>query len=264
MLPSEPGATSQLFVVDPIERLRPTKDSSVALMQAAQRAGQQVWVCTPADLAVHGRDPAHQPLVQAQPVRLAEIRPSASGWELPEPWFEAAEPRWIPLAAFPRVWMRKDPPVDEAYLYATHLLELAERQGVRVLNRPASLRAWNEKLGALRWSHLMAPSLVASRVDQLAAFAAEHGEVVLKPLGGRAGIGVVRSHGQAPGLKALLELVTGQQQLPVMVQAFLPAVVEGDKRILLVDGEPLGAVNRRPAPRGVPQQPGGGRPARGL
>ncbi|MFZ9462857.1 MAG: glutathione synthase, partial [Vulcanococcus sp.] len=246
-LPSEPGATSQLFVVDPIERLRPTKDSSVALMQAAQRAGQQVWVCTPADLAVHGRDPAHQPLVQAQPVRLAEIRPSASGWELPEPWFEAAEPRWIPLAAFPRVWMRKDPPVDEAYLYATHLLELAERQGVRVLNRPASLRAWNEKLGALRWSHLMAPSLVASRVDQLAAFAAEHGEVVLKPLGGRAGIGVVRSHGQAPGLKALLELVTGQQQLPVMVQAFLPAVTAGDKRILLVDGEPLGAVNRRPA-----------------
>ena len=246
-LPSEPGTTSQLFVVDPIERLRPTKDSSVALMQAAQRAGQQVWVCTPADLAVHGRDPAHQPLVHAQPVHLAEIRPSASGWELPEPWFEAAEPRWLPLAAFPRVWMRKDPPVDEAYLYATHLLELAERQGVRVLNRPASLRAWNEKLGALRWSHLMAPSLVASRVDQLAAFAAEHGEVVLKPLGGRAGIGVVRSHGQAPGLKALLELVTGQQQLPVMVQAFLPAVSAGDKRILLVDGEPLGAVNRRPA-----------------
>jgi glutathione synthase len=243
----EPGADSQLFVIDPIERLRPTKDSSVALMQAAQRAGQQVWVCTPADLAVHGRDPAHQPLVHAQSVRLAAITPTASGWDLPDPWYEAAEPRWLPLAAFPRVWMRKDPPVDEAYLYATHLLELAERQGVRVLNRPSSLRAWNEKLGALRWSHLMAPSLVASRVDQLAAFAAEHGEVVLKPLGGRAGLGVVRSHGQAPGLKALLELVTGQQQLPVMVQAFLPAVTAGDKRILLVDGEPLGAVNRRPA-----------------
>ena len=246
-LPSQPGPDSQLFVIDPIAQLRPTKDSSVALMQAAQRAGQQVWVCTPADLAVHGRDPAHQPLVRAQPLHLAAIRPTASGWELPEPWFEAAEPRWLPLAAFPRVWMRKDPPVDEAYLYATHLLELAERQGTRVLNRPASLRAWNEKLGALRWSHLMAPSLVASRVDQLAAFAAEHGEVVLKPLGGRAGLGVVRSHGEAPGLKALLELVTGQQQLPVMVQAFLPAVVAGDKRILLVDGEPLGAVNRRPA-----------------
>ena len=146
------GLPAQLFVIDPIARLRPTKDSSVALMQAAQRAGQQVWVCTPAQLSVQGQDA----LVQAQPIRLAEIRPTASGWDLPDQWFEADEPRWLPLSSFPLVWMRKDPPVDEAYLYATHLLELAERQGVRVLNRPASLRAWNEKLGALRWSHLMA------------------------------------------------------------------------------------------------------------
>jgi glutathione synthase len=180
-------------------------------------------------------------------VQLAEIRPTATGWDLPDLWFEAGDPRWLPLAQFPRVWMRKDPPVDEAYLYATHLLELAERLGVRVLNRPASLRAWNEKLGALRWSHLMAPSLVSSDVQQLESFAIKHGDVVLKPLGGRAGQGVVRSHGGAPGLKALLELVTNQQQLPVMVQAFLPAVTAGDKRILLVDGEPLGAVNRKPA-----------------
>jgi len=234
---------SQLFVIDPIARLRPTKDSSVALMQAAQRAGQQVWVCTPAQLSVQGQSA----FVHAQPIRLAEIRPTASGWDFPGRWFEADEPRWLPLSSFPLVWMRKDPPVDEAYLYATHLLDLAERQGVRVLNRPASLRAWNEKLGALRWSHLMAPSLVGADVEQLAAFAADHGDVVLKPLGGRAGQGVVRSHGGAPGLKALLELVTAQQTLPVMVQAFLPAVTAGDKRILLVDGEPLGAVNRMPA-----------------
>lgn len=247
MRPIDTGREPQLFVVDPIARLRPTKDSSVALMQAAQRAGQQVWVCTPAQLAVHGRDPAHEPLVLAQPVRLAEISPTATGWDLPDPWFEAGDPRWLPLAQFPRVWMRKDPPVDEAYLYATHLLELAERLGVRVLNRPASLRAWNEKLGALRWSHLMAPSLVSSDAQRLETFAVDHGDVVLKPLGGRAGQGVVRSHGGAPGLKALLELVTNQQQLPVMVQAFLPAVTAGDKRILLVDGEPLGAVNRKPA-----------------
>jgi glutathione synthase len=247
LTPIDTGREPQLFVVDPIARLRPTKDSSVALMQAAQRAGQQVWVCTPAQLAVHGRDPAHEPLVLAQPVRLAEISPTATGWDLPDPWFEAGDPRWLPLAQFPRVWMRKDPPVDEAYLYATHLLELAERLGVRVLNRPASLRAWNEKLGALRWSRLMAPSLVSSDAQQLEAFAVDHGDVVLKPLGGRAGQGVVRSHGGAPGLKALLELVTNQQQLPVMVQAFLPAVTAGDKRILLVDGEPLGAVNRKPA-----------------
>ena len=132
-------------------------------------------------------------------------------------------------------------------MYATHLLELAERQGVRVLNRPAALRAWNEKLSALRWSHLMAPTLVASQVEPLASFAAEHGEVVLKPLGGRAGQGVVFAAAGTPGLRALLELVTAQQTLPVMVQAFLPGVAAGDKRILLVDGEPLGAVNRVPS-----------------
>jgi len=239
----EAGREPQLFVIDPIAQLRPTKDSSVALMQAAQRAGQQVWVCTPAQLAVRGADAQ----VQAQPIRLAAIRPTADGWELPDPWFEAGEPRWLPLRSFPRVWMRKDPPVDEAYLYATHLLELGERQGVRVLNRPAALRAWNEKLSSLRWSTLMAPTLVASQVDALAAFAAEHGEVVLKPLGGRAGQGVVFASAATPGLRALLELVTAMQTLPVMVQAFLPGVSRGDKRILLVDGEPLGAVNRVPS-----------------
>ena len=214
----------QLFIIDPIARLRPAKDSSVALMQAAQRAGQQVWVCTMGDLSAAAPlavgaaapHPGHGAWVRAQPVRLADF-------------------------------VRKDPPEDEAYLYATHLLDLGERAGVRVLNRPASLRAWNEKIGALRFSHLMAPSLVSSSTDQLAAFAANHAEVVLKPLGGRAGQGVVRSSASAPGLRALLELVTSQQQLPVMVQAFLPGVSAGDKRILLVDGEALGAINRVPS-----------------
>ena len=188
-------------MIDPLVRLNPAKDSSVALMQAAQLAGQQIWVCTLQDLSAAERPGAplagHGCRVRAQPVTLAPMESSPAGWQVPEPWFVLGEPQQLPLDAFPWVWMRKDPPVDEAYLYATHLLELAERHGVRVLNRPASLRAWNEKLGALRWSHLMAPTLVSSQVDQLAAFATGHGDVVLKPLGGRAGQGVVRSHGGA-------------------------------------------------------------------
>ncbi|MDA7985858.1 MAG: glutathione synthase [Synechococcus sp. H1_metabat_bins_2.tsv.006] len=219
----------QLFLIDPIGRLRPEKDSSVALMQAGQRAGEEIWAAQPSDLAAGEGGPR----VLAAPITA-------------EPWYSAGEACWQPLSHFQRVWMRKDPPVDEAYLYATHLLELAERQGVQVLNRPASLRAWNEKLGALQFPELMAPTLVASDVELLRQFAASHGEVVLKPLGGRAGQGVIRSSGEAPGLGALLELVTQQQQLPVMIQAFLPQVSEGDKRILLVNGEPLGAVNRKP------------------
>ncbi len=114
-----------------------------------------------------------------------------------QPWYGLGEPQRLPLEAFAHVWMRKDPPVDEAYLYATHLLELAERHGVTVINRPAALRAWNEKLSSLRWSHLMAPTLVASRVAELAAFTAEHGEVVLKPLGAGPARGGVRRGGHA-------------------------------------------------------------------
>ena len=219
----------QLFLIDPIGRLRPEKDSSVALMQAGQRAGEEIWAAQPSDLAAGEGGPR----VLAAPITA-------------EPWYSAGEARWQPLSQFQQVWMRKDPPVDEAYLYATHLLELAERQGVQVLNRPASLRAWDEKLGALQFPELMARTRVASDVELLRQFAATHGEVVLKPLGGRAGQGVIRSSGEAPGLGALLELVTQQQQLPVMIQAFLPQVSEGDKRILLVNGEPLGAVNRKP------------------
>ena len=116
-----------------------------------------------------------------------------------------------------------------------------------MLNRPSALRSWNEKLGALRFSRWMAPTLVAGRVSELLSFAQEQQEIVLKPLGGRAGLGVIRVNGQSPGLKALLELVTEQERLPVMAQAFLPSVSEGDKRILLVDGDPLGAINRRPS-----------------
>jgi len=230
--------------MDPLARINPAKDSTTALMQAAQRAGVAVWAASPADLQARRDDATPGPdglqgaghgcWVRATPVTA-------------EPWFTAGEPQLLPLTQFGAVWMRKDPPVDEAYLYATHLLELAERQGVRVINRPAALRAWNEKLSSLRWSHLMAPTLVASRVEALAAFTAEQGEVVLKPLGGRAGQGVVFALAGTPGLRALLELVTAQETLPVMVQAFLPGVAAGDKRILLIDGEPLGAVNRVPS-----------------
>ena len=253
LMTSNEGAR-QLFVIDPISRLRPAKDSSVALMQAAQRAGQAIWICTPADLWAEALPPAtgglhgHGAWARARAIRLGDIHPTPEGWHVDDPWYQLGEEELLPLDQFQGVWMRKDPPVNEAYVFATQLLELSSRQGVRVINRPASLRAWNEKLGALRFSHLMAPSIVSARVSQLAPFAAEHGEVVLKPLGGRAGQGVVHVAADAPGLRALLELVTDQERLPVMAQAFLPGVKAGDKRILLVDGEPLGAVNRLPMP----------------
>jgi glutathione synthase len=241
------AANRQLFVIDPLARLNPAKDTSVALMQALQRAGGQAWCCTLADLSAEPHpDGGYGAWVRACPLELAPMDTVAGQWVVPDPWVRPGSPRRMPVDQFPVVWMRKDPPVDEAYLYATHLLELAERRGVRVVNRPASLRAWNEKLSSLRFGHLMAPTVVSSRVDILADFARHQGEVVLKPLAGRAGQGVVFAAAATPGLRALLELVTQMEALPVMAQAFLPGVSAGDKRILLVDGEPLGAVNRVP------------------
>ena len=137
-----------LFVLDPLDRINPAKDSTAALMQAAQRAGHEVWASTPADLIALG----DEPLAVAVPVQ-------------PDPWIEIGEPERCPLNRFGAIWMRKDPPVDEAYLYATHLLDVAERAGALVLNRPASLRSWNEKLGALRFSRWMAPTLVSGRIS---------------------------------------------------------------------------------------------------
>ncbi len=243
--PDHPGR--HLFVVDPLARLNPAKDSSVALMQALQRAGGEAWCCELADLSAELHpDGGYGAWVRACPLELAEMACQDGQWVVPEPWVRRGPAHRLPLDHFPVVWMRKDPPVDEAYLYATHLLELGERRGVRVINRPASLRAWNEKLSALRFGHLMAPTLVSSRVETLARFARDQGEVVLKPLAGRAGQGVVFASAATPGLRALLELVTQMEALPVMAQAFLSGVSRGDKRILLVDGEPLGAVNRVP------------------
>ena len=150
----------QLFVLDPLRQINPAKDSSAALMQAAQRAGDEVWACTPSDLIARG----DEPLAMAVPVTA-------------EPWIGIGACERQSLTGFDVIWMRKDPPVDEAYLYATHLLEVAERAGVRVLNRPSALRSWNEKLGALRFSRWMAPTLVAGRVSELTRFAAQCAEL---------------------------------------------------------------------------------------
>ena len=218
-----------LFVIDPIKNINPEKDSSAALMQATHKKKVEVWVCTPQDLEARGD----------------EVWASCTNIE-PTPWIQLKENKCIPLAQFSCIWMRKDPPVDEGYLYATHLLEVAERKGVKVVNKPSSLRAWNEKLGALRYSNLMAPTIVASKVNDLINFAQANEEVVIKPLGGKGGQGVIRLDKNSPGSRAIIELITSQEQLPVMMQKFIPEVQNGDKRIIIVDGKPLGAINRIP------------------
>ncbi len=218
-----------LFVIDPIKNINESKDSSAALMQATSRKNIKVWICTPQDLEARGDQ------VWASSIQVDTI-----------PWISFIKNDCIPLASFNCIWMRKDPPVNEAYLYATHLLEVAERKGVKVINKPSSLRAWNEKLGALRYSHLMAPTIVASKVNDLINFAKNNEDVVVKPLGGKGGQGVIRITKNSPAIKAMIELITSQEQLPVMMQKFIPEVKNGDKRIIIVNGDPLGSINRIP------------------
>ena len=213
-------------------------------MQATQRAAIEVWWAEPERLyGCHD----HGVGVSASPLRLEPVQAQQdTGWTVPRPWYRQGAPELLGLDAFDLVWMRRDPPVDTAYAFAACLLAEAERSGVRVINRPASLLVWNEKLSALQFGDLMAPTLVSAEPSQIRAFIACHGEVVLKPLEGRAGRGVLRAGATMAGLAALLELVTAQGERAVMAQAYLPAVQQGDKRILLVNGEPVGAVNRLP------------------
>ena len=218
-----------LFVIDPIKNINVSKDSSAALMQATGKKNIEVWTCTPKDLEARGDE-----------VWASSIQVEAN------PWISYKKNECIPLAYFSCIWMRKDPPVNEGYLYATHLLEVAERKGVKVINKPSSLRAWNEKLGALRYSHLMSPTIVASKVKDLINFAKVNEDVVIKPLGGKGGQGVIRLNKNSPGIKAIIELITSQEELPVMMQKFVPEVKDGDKRIIIVNGEPLGSINRIP------------------
>ena len=218
-----------LFVIDPIKNINHLKDSSAALMQATNRKGINVWICTPQDLEARGD----------------QVWASSTKVET-NPWIYLIRNDCIPLAKFNCIWMRKDPPVNEAYLYATHLLEVAERKGVKVINKPSSLRAWNEKLGALRYSHLMAPTIVASKVNDLINFANINEDVVVKPLGGKGGQGVIRLSKDSPAIRAMIELITSQEKLPVMMQKFIPQVEKGDKRIIIVNGKPFGSINRIP------------------
>jgi glutathione synthase len=222
-----------LFVMDPIAGIDPRTDSTWALMLASQRRGWPVWWCMPRDLYAEG-DAVH---ATARRLRLEAAPPS----------YEQDPPEQVALAACDLVWMRKDPPFDLDYLAAIWLLELAA-QRTTVLNAPRALACANEKLFALRWPHLCPPTRVASDPARLVAAVQGWGEAVLKPLDGCGGRGVVRTHASDPNLPALADLLTAEGRRAALAQRYLPGVLAGDKRILLVEGEPLGWLNRVPGP----------------
>ncbi len=214
-----------LFIVDPPETLKEYKDSSIAMMRAAQGRGHAVWVCQQRDLHLwEGRVVAFATQVTVKP-----------GVD----WFGEAGTRVRLLTDFSAVLMRKDPPVDQDYLAATHLLGLAEEHGARVFNRPAALRDWNEKLSIFRFPQFIAPTLVSARAELIDGFLAEHGDIIVKPLHAMGGQGVFRLSPADPNRNAIVETLTEHGRHAVMAQRYLPEISEGDKRILLIDGEPV-------------------------
>jgi glutathione synthase len=224
--------------MDPVEGINIAGDSTFALMLEAQARGWSLFHYLATDLDWNeGRV-----LARARP--LAVMRPERAGeahfrWLGPQETIDLAQ-------AVDVVLMRQDPPFDMGYITATHLLEQAQRQGVLVVNDPAEVRNAPEKLFVLEFADLMPPTLVTRSLEAARAFRTRHGEVVVKPLYGNAGAAVFHVPASDPNLAPLVELFGHVWREPFMVQAFLPAVREGDKRIVLVDGEPVGAINRLP------------------
>ncbi len=220
---------SQTFAVlmDPIERIHPEKDTTLALLLEAQRRGHALRYFLQGDLAI--RDGAAW--ARLTPL---EVRDSRTDW------FTLGQSRWQPLAGGADVVLeRKDPPFDAQFLYDTLVLDLAERAGVRVVNRPQALRDFNEKLAAQWFPQCCAPALVTRQRDQLRHFAHEYGRIVVKPLDGMGGHGVFLSAGDDPNLNSILETLAGADQRLVMAQKYIPEITQGDKRILVVNGEPV-------------------------
>ena len=225
-----------LFVMDPVLGIDCTKDTTFVLMLEAQRRGHRVLVCEPGDLAVDGG----RPCARARGVRLR--REPGRHAELDAPHDVALD------GACDLVFQRKDPPVDEAYTTSTQILMLCQR--AVVLNRPESILAANEKLYALRFPDLMAETCVTRSITDLVDFMTRMGgEMIVKPLGGKGGEGIFHLRHDDRNLFSILEQATAFGARWTMAQRYLPEVRQGDKRILLVDGEPLGAVLRVPAER---------------
>ncbi|AIZ35276.1 glutathione synthase [Pseudomonas sp. K1(2024)] len=214
------------IVMDPIASISYKKDSSLAMLLAAQARGWSLFYMEQRDL--------YQGTGQAR-ARMRPLKVFADATR----WFELGEEQDSALGELDVILMRKDPPFDMEFVYSTYLLEQAERDGVLIVNKPQSLRDCNEKLFATQFPQCMAPTLVSRRADILREFAATHGDVILKPLDGMGGASVFRHRQGDPNLSVILETLTQHGHQQIMAQAYLPQIVDGDKRILMIDGEPV-------------------------
>jgi glutathione synthase len=230
------------FIIDPIARLDPGHDTSVALMEAAQELGHEVWITEASRLSVV--DGSAWGLMQELHLTPATLQ--GERWIAPDDWYSVSQPLLQPLESMDVVLMRTDPPVTVPYLFATYILDYIDPAKTLVVNAPRGLRTANEKMYALQFREAIPETIVSQSKVVIRQFVEAQGAAVLKPLGGKAGEGLLFLEPGDRNLNSLIEVSTHQGQVPVMVQTYLPAAKEGDKRIILLDGEPIGAVNRIP------------------
>jgi len=214
------------FLADPLSSFKIYKDSTFAMMAEAARRGHEVYAFQQRHMALkEGKVTAH----------VSRIELTGDKHD----WYKAAPSEDTSLAAFDAVIQRKDPPFDMEYVYGTYLLQLAEQQGAKVFNKPSAIRDHNEKLSIAQFSQFTAPTLVTSDETRLRDFQAEHGDVILKPLDGMGGAGIFRVKADGLNLGSIIETLTLHGARTIMAQRYIPDIVKGDKRILLIDGKPV-------------------------
>ena len=227
------GGVHVAFVMDPPAQLNVRKDSTLAMIRAAQRRRWRVTVLGVGDIALqHGRVMGWMRDFALAPEAVEDLDAADSH----DGYYRIGPVARMALADVDLVMMRKDPPFDMEYVYATYLLERAAEEGARVVNAPRSLRDCNEKLYATRFARFAPPVIVSSRQDLLLDFHAEHQDVVFKPLDGMGGMSVFRVGAGDPNLRVVIETLTDNGRTPAMAQRFVPEVTAGDKRILLIGG----------------------------
>ena len=230
------------FIIDPIAKLDPTHDTSVALMEAADRLGHEVWITQAEKLSVVGG----KAWGFLRSVKLIPVELQGERWVAQQEWYRLGDEVFSQLEEMDAVFMRTDPPVDVPYLYTTYILDCIDPNKTLVVNSPYGLRAANEKMFALQFAQWMTETIVSRDKAVIRQFLETHGKAVLKPLGGKGGEGIFMLEPDDRNFNSLIEVSTLRGKEPVMIQKFLPAAKEGDKRIILLDGKPLGAVNRIP------------------